>query len=145
MSDNQQNPKFDVGDVPKGRRFHEITASKPNDIMIQDSRYLLDSKERPMLVIGTPPSKIAEYQTLDFTSRAPTEKELSNYLLKENGKPRCFGVMLGFDLPSYLKTYPIRSCHEKVMRESKINPFSREFVDSVIKIAFNRMLHTEKP
>jgi len=143
MSDNHPNPKFRVGDVPKGIRFHDISACKPKDISIQDSQYVLESKKRPMLVIGTPPTKIADYETLDFTSHVPTENEKSNYLLKDNGKPRAFGVKLGFDCPSYLKLYPIRSCHEKNMHESKIDPFPREFVISVLKIVLDRRLHTE--
>lgn len=143
-SGNPQRPKYKAGDVPKGRRFHENTAHKPDDGTFGTGLFLLESKVRPMLIIGTPGTGTQEYTTLDFTSHRPTETEKLDYLLKErNDSPRSFGKRLGFDCASYLKIYPIQRCPEGMMHESTIDSFPKEFVHSVIRIAWKRLMNAE--
>lgn len=137
---NKVDNKFRRGDVTTGKRLHDSTATLDNNDNDDVKLYKVEGKIRPMLVIAEPKTHVRSYNTLDFTSKKPDVND-PDFLLKENGAPRPFGSMLGFNELSYLRIYPISSTPESAMKQARgIEPFSGELFRAIIKEVSHRML-----
>lgn len=131
---------FNVGEVPFGERLHRDTARTVAEL--EDGEYMVKvkAKKRPMLIFG-PASRRAEYPVLEFTSQRPDDNA-EDFLLQDNGKPRSFGRMLGFQESSYLRIYPANQCPASKLEESGISPFPQIAMMAFVKLHNDRLLRS---